>query len=95
MDDSELDDLLRSARLTPTIPDSFRGSVWDRIANESMKKSSPFVWLQHLTRPMGAMASIAAMTGMGLWLGSVKGSPTNYERSYVKSISPFSAVHQK
>ncbi len=95
MEDSELDDFLRSARPTPVVPDSFRGHVWDRIAKESMIKSRAFAWLEYFTRPVGAAASIAAMACIGLWLGSAKTSRTNHEMSYVKSISPFSAGHQK
>jgi hypothetical protein len=100
MNDSELDDLLRSARGHVPLPDSFRQRVWHRIETSSVKCWHPFSRLEgifgFLLRPAGAVLAVASMITFGLWLGAASiPNPAAPKITYVESISPFAGAHGK
>lgn len=99
MNDSEFDDLLRTARTDVALPSSFRQGVWHRIEVASAT-GSPGRWTRLFgdvfLRPAGALSSIAATVAVGMWLGATGGSnPEEAKVSYVNSVSPFAQAHTK
>jgi len=99
MDDSEIDDLLRSANQQVSIPRSFRRKVWSRIENSAMDSPRAVVWIHRilttLTRPVGAAATITLVAVLGLWLGAAGPDGSDAKLDYVKTVSPFVAPHGK
>ena len=96
MNDSDFDDLLRSARNSPPLPASFRQGVWRRIENAQSPVPPP--WLEAvidlITRPWGAVAGLAATAALGLWLGAATApSQQDDQIAYIESINPFSHAH--
>lgn len=90
MNDSEFDQLLRSAGARPSLPADFGRSVWARIeAGEAAAAELPspaarrwFPWL--------ATTGLAAAITLGAWLG-LQSRPhgEDAKAQYVRSISPF------
>ncbi|HEX7262306.1 MAG TPA: hypothetical protein VF258_10865 [Luteolibacter sp.] len=100
MNDSDFDDLLRTARADLPLPDSFKQEVWHRIESVEFESPRVVVWFHDfaagLARPWGATASIAATVALGLWLGSVSISdPQSAKVAYERSITPFSNANLK
>ncbi len=100
MNDSDIDDLLRTARLETPLPDSFKQEVWNRIGTNKVEPLPGVIWFQSfaagLPRPWGAAAGIAATVTLGLWLGSSGiRDAKNAEVAYAMSISPFSKHDRK
>lgn len=98
MNDSELDDLLRSATCHGRLPETFRHGVWSRIEGLSLESGRAFGWLEDLfavlSRPAGTAIAVASMVIFGLGIGamSLPGS-ADFKVEYVKSISPFAGAH--
>jgi len=92
MNDSDFDDMLRSARTASPLPSSFRQGVWRRIENDAAEVRGS--WFREIltavTRPWGTAAGLAATVTLGLWLGAVT-SPGEKQAqvAYANSISPF------
>jgi hypothetical protein len=99
MDDSEIDNLLRSANQQISLPKSFNRNVWNRIESSEMDSSRAVVWIDRifttLTRPVGAAATITLAAVLGLWLGSTGLDATDAELNYAKTVSPFLAPKAK
>ena len=98
MNDSEFDDLLRKTRNPVLLPPSFRQGVWHRIENADAECPPEVVKFQPIvvafTRPWGAVAGIAAMVTLGLWLGATTAPEARDAKiTYAESISPF--AHSK
>lgn len=99
MNDSELDELLRSANREVPVPASFRHSVWQRIESAALDEKRPLMWLERmitaLARPAGAITAVSVFGLLGLWLGfaSVR-DQANIKLSYVESVSPFASAHK-
>lgn len=100
MNDSEFDDLLRTARGADPLPASFRQGVWHRIESAAVDTPHGAAWLRAaasvLLRPWGAVASVTATVALGLWFG-VASIPDRQETkvAYAESISPFAHPHRK
>ena len=100
MNDSEFDNLLRTAKVNGPLPGSFRQGVWHRIEMaglESNRDSALFHrFVGALFRSLGATTGVAATIVAGLWLGASSLPDTYSDRlAYVHSISPFTRNHQK
>lgn len=100
MNDSDFDDLLRTARADLPLPDSFKQEVWRRIESVEFESPRVVVWFHDfaagLARPWGAATGIAATVALGLWLGSVSTSDTQSTKvAYEQAISPFSHANLK
>lgn len=100
MNDSELDDLLRSANRQIPLPSSFRQKVWYRIESAALNEPKHWKWLESLfsvlARPFGAVAAVSALGVLGLWLGSAgMNDHGDSKLSYVESVSPFAAAHAR
>ncbi len=94
MNDSEFDDLLRTARGKVPLPGSFRQGVWHRIERTAAESPRGLAWFQGLVavfaRPWGAATGLAATVAVGLWLGAVSiPEPKDAKVAYAESISPF------
>ena len=94
MNDSEFDDLLRTAKGDFPLPESFRHTVWQRVEAAGLESKPGVAWFQTfldaLTRPWGAATGLAAIVAMGLWLGASGMPETKSEQmAYARSISPF------
>ncbi len=93
MNDSEFDDLLKTAGANVPLPQSFNQGVWHRI--ESRASAAPpiasfpgYPWLAGL--------GVAATIVMGLWLGALSTSrPKDVKIAYAESISPFAHGGEK
>jgi len=100
MNDSDFDELLRTARADLPLPDSFKQEVWHRIESVELESPRVVVWFHAfaagLARPWGAATGIAATVTLGLWLGSTgfRDSKSS-EVAYAMSISPFSQHDRK
>jgi hypothetical protein len=99
MNDSDFDNMLRSARGDFPLPASFGSSVWRRIENDAVApvRESGFVRLLSLVvRPWGAVTGLAATVALGLWLGAIT-TPGEKEAqtAYANSISPFGNAHHR
>ncbi len=100
MNDSEFDELLRQTRDPAHLPPSFQQGVWHRIESADATCPPEVVKFQPvvaaLTRPWSAVASIAAMVTLGLWLGAATAPETsNTKTAYAESISPFAHTSSK
>jgi len=100
MNDSEFDDLLRTASGTEPLPPSFRQGVWHRIECASQPSTGLGAWLESvaatLARPWTALAAVAATVTIGLWFGVVTApEPKDAKLSYAESISPFAHSPRK
>ncbi|WP_035608010.1 hypothetical protein [Haloferula sp. BvORR071] len=96
MNDSDFDDLLRSARGDRPLPTSFRQQVWRRIENDAA--ALPLRWYHRVfaavTKPWGAAAGFAATVAIGLALGLITTPKEDSSASsYAYSISPFAQTH--
>ncbi len=94
MNDSEFDDLLRTARDERPLPASFRQAVWHRIESAAPVSPRGLAWFQNLlgvlVRPWGAAVGVAATVAAGLWLGAVTlPEAKDAKVAYAESISPF------
>lgn len=94
MNDSEFDDLLRTARGEVPLPGSFRQGVWHRIESATAESARGLGWFQDLiaifARPWAAAAGVAATVAAGLWLGAASiPEPKDAKLAYAESISPF------
>lgn len=96
MNDSDFDDLLRSARGNFPLPSSFRQGVWRRIENDAVALGRPW-WSSILTivaRPWGTVTGLAATVALGLWLGAITQPGEKQDQAaYADSISPFAQSH--
>jgi hypothetical protein len=92
MNDSEFDDLLRSARGEIPLPPSFRSGVWHRIDNGRRRATSRWnpLW-EGLLRSRGGVGAVAVMAMLGAWLGAINApaGEASGKVAYVESISPF------
>ncbi|MEO8614138.1 MAG: hypothetical protein ABI600_03275 [Luteolibacter sp.] len=100
MNDSEFDDLLRMSRDPVLLPPSFQQGVWSRIESADLDDPQEIVKFQPvvvaLTRPWSAVASIAAMVTLGLWVGAATAPEARDAKvAYAESISPFAQEHSK
>jgi hypothetical protein len=97
MNDSDFDDLLRSARGESPSPHSFQSGVWRRIENDAAQVGLRPWYMRAfaaVAKPWITVAGLAATVTLGLWLGTVtsaKQQPTASEYAY--SISPFAQTH--
>jgi hypothetical protein len=94
MNDSEFDDLLRTAKGEVPLPGSFRQGVWHRIESTAAESPRGLAWFQELVavlvRPWGAAAGVAATVAAGLWLGAASiPEAKDAKVAYAESISPF------
>jgi hypothetical protein len=102
MNDSEFDDLLRTARSSEPLPPSFRHGVWHRIECAGTGRSSAGLaaWLESvastLARPWAAAAAVAVTVTTGLWFGLASApGPRDAKVAYAESISPFAHPPRK
>ena len=100
MNDSEFDDLLRTARGDVPLPGSFRQGVWHRIESGALESPRRLVWLHSMVaaflRPWGAAVGLAATVAAGIWLGAASiPDAKDAKVAYAESISPFAHVHRK
>ena len=100
MNDPEFDQLLRATKNTPLWSPSFHQEVWLRIENaetESLPEIAKFPpIISAFERPWGAVAGIAAMVTLGLWLGATTAPETEDPQvAYAESISPFAHTRGK
>lgn len=96
MNDSDFDDLLRSARGENPLPRTFRQSVWRRIESDAALKAAPWYSraLALVARPWAAATGLAATVALGFILGNItapEDRPT--AATYAYSISPFAQTH--
>jgi hypothetical protein len=94
MNDSEFDNFLKDARAEKPLPVSFGHEVWQRIETADITLHPHFAGLQSiitaLVRPWGAVAAIATMITLGLWLGAATAPRAEHlQMTYAESISPF------
>ena len=100
MNDSEFDDLLRTARVDVPLPGAFRQGVWHRIESAALESPRRLAWLSSLVaafiRPWGAAVGMAATVAAGIWLGAASiPEAKDAKVTYAESISPFAHVHRK
>jgi hypothetical protein len=100
MNDSEFDDLLRTARGEVPLPDSFRHGVWQRVEAVAFDRAGALPWWRSaavaVLRPWNAAAGLAATVALGLWLGAATApEPEDTKTAYAESISPFAQAHRK
>jgi hypothetical protein len=90
MNDSELNQLLRSAGTSPPVPGDFQRSVWRRIeARETGEQLLPRVGGRTNFR-WASLAAMAATIVLGAWLGfQSRPDGDQAKAEYVRSISPF------
>ena len=94
MKDSEFDDLLRTTRDDVPLSPLFKQEVWQRIEDEEADRPPGMVGfppvMDAIARPWGAIAGIAAMVTLGLWLGATTAPEAKDAKlTYAQSISPF------
>jgi hypothetical protein len=100
MNDLKFDDLLRNSREPILLPLTFEKGVWHRIESADAGCPPGVVKFQPIviavTRPWSAVAGIAAMVALGLWLGAATApETTNPRTAYAESISPFAQGHSR
>ena len=102
MNDPDLDRLLHAWRAPDVPADSFRRSVWQRIADSEAAAPRWLRWLDPLLRPRMALTGIAAALFVGTAGGiahaalTQKAGPPNAADStaaYMQSINPLDPVH--
>jgi len=94
MKDIEFDDLLRTTRDDVPLSPHFHQEVWQRIEIAEADRSPEIVRfppvLDVIARPWSAIAGIAAMVTLGLWLGAATvPEARDAKLAYAQSISPF------
>jgi hypothetical protein len=96
MNDSQLDQLLKSCDPPAHAPAGFTRDVWSRI--EAAELAGPIPrpagllerLLGWFTLPPVAVATCLATITLGAWFGmQPPGSNPSTERSYIQSVSPF------
>jgi hypothetical protein len=97
MNDSDFDQMLRSAKREAPLPASFRHGVWQRIENDAAEIGTS--WYQGVLgavfRPWGTAVGLAATIVLGLWLGAVSApAEKSTLATYADSISPFHQSHR-
>ncbi len=100
MNDSEFDQLLRMIVDDHPLPALFNQEVWQRIGSVEADGSSGITRfppiISTIARPWGAVAGIAAMVTLGLWLGAATAPDSkDAQLVYAESISPFAQAHGK
>lgn len=100
MNDNEFDKFLQTTENATPLPAVFRGEVWRRIEQDNWRGHSFSSWVENhlmiLTKPLFATISIFLMTLVGLTLGlSISPKHEDLKSTYVETISPFMAAHQK
>jgi hypothetical protein len=100
MNDSEFDDLLKTAREMDPLPPSFRQGVWHRIECAGQPSAGLATWLESvaftLARPWAAVAAVTATVTIGLWFGVASApEPKDAKVAYAESISPFAHPPRK
>ena len=101
MNDSRLDQLLRSAGTPIQTAEGFQRDVWFRIEAAETQGFKPRIdeilerFLGFFALPPVAITTCAAMVIVGAWFGleAGKSNPAG-EVSYVQSISPFFKPHR-
>ena len=96
MNDSQLNDLLKSCGSCPT-PQGFASDVWNRIAAEPDSTGVLAFWsrmftqiLDRLSQPIGALATCATFILAGTLIGlSSRPESQSPEVQYIQSVSPF------
>lgn len=101
MNDSELDQLLKSCDTPPTVPVEFARDVWSRIEAAELTGWKPRAdrllarFLGLFALPPVAVATCTAMVALGAWLGlQPETSSPSTEVSYIQSVSPFAQNHR-
>ena len=100
MNDSELDQLLKTCDTSATVPAGFTRDVWSRIEAAELTDWKPRAD-RMLDRVLGlfalppvAVATCTAMVVLGAWLGLQPASSNpSTEVSYIQSVSPFAHNH--
>jgi len=100
MKDFEFDDLLRTTRDDVPLSPLFHQEVWQRIENAEADRSPEIVGfppvINAIARPWNAIAGIAAMVTLGLWLGAATVPEVKDAKlAYAQSISPFAHSNGK
>jgi hypothetical protein len=100
MNDSEFDDLLRTARGNVPLPGSFRQGVWHRIESAGLEPARGFAWFNILVaafvRPWGAAVGVVATVAAGIWLGAASMPDAKDAKvAYAESINPFAHAYKK
>jgi hypothetical protein len=100
MNDSEFDDMLRTARDEGSLPGSFRQGVWHRIESTAAETPPGLGWFEGLmavfVRPWGAVSAVAAAVAAGLWLGAASIPEARDDKlAYAESISPFARASHR
>jgi len=104
MNDSELDQLLRSSSPDIRPPNGFQQEVWLRVAVADAAAWQPSMsrllqrFLDMVAMPPVAVATCVALVLAGVWFGLRTESPNSGasgEMAYVESISPFFHKHRK
>ncbi len=100
MNNAEFDDLLRTTRDDVPLSPNFNQEVWQRIEIAEADRSPKIVRfppvLDVIARPWGAIAGIAAMVTLGLWLGAATGPEARDPKlAYAQAISPFAHSIEK
>lgn len=100
MNDSELDQLLKSCDTPAPVPAGFARDVWSRIEAAELTGWKPRAdrllgrFLGWFALPPVAVATCTAMVVLGAWLGQqpARSNPST-EISYIQSVSPFAGNH--
>jgi len=99
-DDARLRSLLRQARPSPALPPRFQESVWRRIERAEAPSESVSLadWLDRaaawLLRPRLALAGVAAMLVVGIFIGVLQGSSLAHDQAkqrYLTAVSPLTS----
>lgn len=94
MNDSEFDQLLRSAGARPSLPTDFNRAVWTRIETRGAAAATLPATTGNRWIPWLATTGMAAAITIGVWLGlESRPQGDQAKAEYVRSISPF-AGHQ-
>jgi hypothetical protein len=94
MTDPEFDNLLKTIRVDVPLPPKFHHEVWQRI--ETAENGRWTSLIAAFVGPWSAVASIAAMVTLGLWLGAMTTpNAKTSQLTYAESISPFAQTHEK
>jgi hypothetical protein len=93
-DDTKLSEVLRAARLSPSLPPRFQENVWRRIEDADIPVKSDS-WLDALAalvlRPRFALATAAALIVAGALLGAHEGNLTanqTAQEQYLAAVEP-------
>jgi hypothetical protein len=95
--DEKLGALLRTSRVSPSLPLRFKENVWRRIedAEAPIKSGENITWLEALAalilRPQFTYATIAGLMLGGILLGAYNGVQTNQhnaEARYIALVAP-------